>query len=84
MERLNGLIALLGEENEKKIKDKVADLIIETVADDLKEYDACSYILNPEEIIDFISDCKKEAFERVKEDVVNNMVDKIKLSLKDT
>lgn len=81
MERLNGLITLLGEDNEKKIKERIADLIVECVADDLKEYDTCSYILNPEEIIDFIADCKKEAFERVKEDVVNNMVDKIKLSL---
>ena len=81
MEKLNGLIALLGEENEKKIKDRVADLIVECVADDLKSYDECNYILNPEEIIDFINDCKKEAFERIKEDVVKNMVDKIKLSI---
>jgi hypothetical protein len=81
MEKLNGLIALLGEDNEKKIKEKVTDLIIECVADDLKDYAHESYILNPEEIIDFIADCKEEAFKRVKEDVVNNMVDKIKLSL---
>ena len=81
MEKLNGIIALLGEENEKKIKDKVADYIIECIADDLKDYSHESYILNPDEIIDFIDDCKEEAFERVKEDVINNMVNKIKLSL---
>lgn len=81
MENLNGLIALLGEENEKKIKDRIVDLIIECVGDDLRDYDRENYILNPEEIIDFINDCKQTAFKRVKEDVVNNMVDKIKLSL---
>lgn len=81
MDRLNGLIALLGEENEKEIKNRITDLIIECVADDLKEYDECSYILNPDEIIDFIDRCKREAFERVKEDVINNMVEKIKLNL---
>lgn len=81
MEKLNGLISLLGEDNEKKIKDKVADLIIECVSDGLNDYAHESYILNPDEIIDFISDCKEEAFKRVKEDVVNNMVDKIKLSI---
>ena len=39
------------------------------------------YILNPEEIIDFVNECKEEAFKRVKEDVVNKMVNKIKLNL---
>lgn len=83
MDKLTGLIALLGEENEQKIKDKVTDSIIECVTDELNDYAHESYILNPEEIIDFIADCKKEAFDRVKEDVVNNMVDKIKLSLQE-
>lgn len=82
MEKLNGLIALLGEENEKKIKNGITDLIIERVADDLKEYDECNYILNPDEIIDFIDECKRAAFERVKEDVINNMVEKIKVTMK--
>ena len=74
-------MGLLGEENNKKIKDKVAQFIIDVVEDDIKEYDRSSYILNPDEIVDFVNECKKEAFKRVKEDVVNQMVDKIKLSL---
>ena len=45
------------------------------------DYSRESYILNPEEIIDFVNECKEEAFKRVKENVVNQMVDKIKLSL---
>ena len=81
MDKITGLIKLLGEENNKKIKDKVTQFIIDAVEDDIHDYNRDSYILNPEEIIDFVNECKEEAFKRVKEDVVNQMVDKIKLSL---
>ena len=72
---------LLGEENNKKIKDKVTQFIIDAVEDDIRDYDRNNYILNPDEIVDFVNECKEEAFKRVKEDVVNQMVNKIKLSL---
>ena len=81
MDKISGLIELLGEENNKKIKDKVTQFIIDAIEDDIDDYNRDSYILNPEEIIDFVNECKEEAFKRVKEDVVNQMVDKIKLSL---
>ena len=81
MDKITGLIGLLGEENNKKIKDKVTQFIIDAVEDDIRDYNRDSYILNPEEIIDFVNECKEEAFKRVKEDVVNQMVDKIKLNL---
>lgn len=81
MDKITGLMELLGEENNKKLKDKVTQFIINAVENDIKDYDRQSYILNPEEIIDFVNECKEEAFKRVKEDVVNQMVDKIKLSL---
>ena len=81
MDKITGLIELLGEENNNKIKDKVAQFIIDAVEDDIRDYNRDSYILNPEEIIDFVNECKEEAFKRVNEDVVNQMVDKIKLSL---
>ena len=81
MDKITGLIELLGEENNKKIKDKVTQFIIDAIEDDISDYDRENYILNPEEIIDFVNKCKEEAFKRVKEDVVNQMVDKIKLSL---
>ena len=80
-EKITGLIELLGEDNNKKIKDKVTQFIIDAIEDDIRDYDRENYILNPEEIIDFVNECKEEAFKRVKEDVVNQMVDKIKLSL---
>ena len=81
MDKITGLMELLGEENNKKIRDKVTQFIIDAVEDDIKDYDRQSYILNPEEIIDFVNECKEEDFKRIKEDVVNQMVDKIKLSL---
>ena len=81
MDKITGLIELLGEENNKKIKDKVTQFIIDAIEDDISDYDRENYILNPEEIIDFVNECKEEVFKRVKEDVVNQLVDKIKLSL---
>ena len=81
VDKITGLMELLGEENNKKIKDKVTQFIIDAMEDDIHEYSRDSYILNPEEIIDFVNECKEEAFKRVKEDVVNQMVEKIKLSL---
>ena len=81
MDKITGLIELLGEENNKKIKDNVAQFIIDAIEDDIRDYDRENYILNPDEIIDFVNECKEEAFKRVKEDVVNKMMDKIKLSL---
>ena len=81
MDKITGLMELLGEENNKKIKDKVTQFIIDAMEDDIHDYNRDSYILNPEEIIDFVNECKDEAFKRIKEDVINQMVDKIKLSL---
>ena len=83
MDKITGLMELLGEDNTKKIKDKVTQFIVDAIEDDIKDYDRSSYILNPEEIIDFVNECKEEAFTRVKEDVVSQMVDKIKLSLQE-
>lgn len=81
MDKINGLIGLLGEDNQSRIKEMVTDFIIEAIKDDIRDYDRENYILNPEEIIDFIQECKNEAFEKVKDEVVNNMIGKIKLSL---
>lgn len=81
MDKISGLMEILGEENNKKIKDEVTQFIIDAVEDDIHDYDRENYVLNPEEIIDFVNECKEEAFKRLKEDVVNQMVDKIKLIL---
>ena len=80
-DKITALISLLGEDNTNRIKEKVADFIIEAMSDDIQCYNRESYILDPDEIIDFVNECKEEAFKRIKEDVVNQMVDKIKASL---
>lgn len=81
MDKITGLMELLGEENNKKIKDKVTQFIIDVMKEDINSYERNDYIVDPEEIINFVNECKEEAFNRVKEDVVNQIVDKIKLSL---
>lgn len=80
-DKISALIELLGEDNTNRIKEKVSDFIIEAMQDDIQDYNRESYILNPEDIIDFVNECKEEAFKRIKEDVVNQMVGKIKASL---
>lgn len=80
-DRIMALIELLGEENTNRIKEKVADFIIEAISDDIGSYDNYSYILDPDEIVEFVNECKEEAFKRIKEDVVNQMMEKIKESL---
>ena len=81
MDKITGLMELLGEENNKKIKDKVTQFIIDAIEEDIHEYGRENYMLDPNENIDFVNECKGEDFKRVKEDLVNQMVDKIKLSL---
>ena len=61
MDKITGLMELLGEDNNKKIKDKVTQFIIDAIEDDIHDYNRDSYILNPEEIIDFVNECKEEA-----------------------
>lgn len=79
--QIPALMELLGEKNTNRIKEKVADFIIEAMSDDINDYNRENYILNPDDIIDFVNECKEEAFKRIKEDVVNQMVEKIKWSL---
>lgn len=80
-DKTTALVELLGEENTNRIKKRVADFIIEAMRDDINDYNRENYILNPEEIVDFVNECKEEAFKRIKEDVVNQMMEKIKASL---
>lgn len=80
-DKITALIDILGEDNTNRIKEKVADFIIEAMQDDICSYNRENYILDPDDIIEFVNECKKEAFDKIKKDVVNQMVDKIKASL---
>ena len=51
MDKITGLMGLLGEDNNKKIKDNVTQFIIDAIEDDIRDYNRESYILDPEEII---------------------------------
>lgn len=81
MDKITALMDLLGEDNVKRIKDEVTNFIIDAMRDDINDYSKECYILNPEDIIDFVNECKEEAFKRIKEDIVSQMVEKIKVSL---
>ena len=78
MEKVTGLIKLLGEENEKRLKDTITDIIIDAVRDDVDSYTRQSYIIDPDEFIEFVEKCKEEAFATVREELVNSMTIAIK------
>lgn len=81
MEKIDRMIELLGEDNAKRIKDSIADFIIEAMKDDINDEYRENYILKPEDIISFVDKCKEEAFAIVKDEVVKTMVEKIKQNI---
>lgn len=76
MSNLKAVIEVLGEENTERLKSSIVDIILDNIRNDFENY-TC-YILNPDDISEFVEECKKEAFGRIKEDVINNMMEKIK------
>ena len=48
MENLNNIAKLLGEENEKRLKDTITDLLINHVEDELSDFD--TYLIDYEEL----------------------------------
>lgn len=64
MEELTGIMKLLGEDNEKRLKDAITDLLINQFEDDLKNM--TDYMFDYEEI-----------FDEVRKEVKSVMRDKI-------
>ena len=64
MEELTKIAKLLGEDNEKRLKDKITDLLIQRVDEDLD--DMCTYL------IDF-----EDTFEQVRKDVEKDIKEMI-------
>ena len=60
MEKLLAITKLLGEENEKRLKDAVTDLLIEQVKDDL--HSISHYLIDWEELFEEIRGEIKEEF----------------------
>ena len=76
MDNLKTVIKVLGEENVERLKSSIVDIIIENISNDFESYGL--YLLDPDDVAEFIEECKKEAFNRVKEDVINDMKKKIR------
>lgn len=62
MKELSNIAKLLGEENEKKLKDKITDLLIERVDEDLR--DMCTYLIDFEYVFDQV---RKDVEKDIKE-----------------
>lgn len=82
MDTLIQTIELLGEDNVINLKKKITDMIVGAIRRELEQYTSESYILDIDEIQDFINDCKEKAFDNLKEDIIATMEKRIKESLK--
>lgn len=60
MDTLIQTIELLGEDNVINLKKEITDMIVGAIRRELDQYTSESYILDIEEIQDFINDCKEE------------------------
>ena len=82
MKELTQIAALLGEENEKKLKDTVTTMLIKRVEEDLD--DMCTYIIDFEEAFDEVrraiqEDVKKMMYEKYMakmEEKMNELLEK--------
>lgn len=76
MERLLAITNVLGEENEKRFKDAVTDLLIEQVKDDLENMS--NYLIDWEELFEEIRNEIKEDFrEKIREKYIKIAEDKL-------
>lgn len=82
MDTLIQTIELLGEDNVVNLKKKITDMIVGAIRRELEQYTLESYILDIEEIQDFINDCKEEAFQNLRNDIITTIEKRIKESLK--
>ena len=73
MDNLKADIKVLGEKNAERLKSSIVDIIIENISNDFESYD--SYLLDPDDVAEFIEECKKEAFNRICEEAYRDYVD---------
>lgn len=75
MAQLNELAKLLGENNERRLKDGITDLLLEQVADELRDnYD---YLIDYNHLFDEVIDEIREEFKsRVREKYIGMMEEK--------
>ena len=80
MAKIDNLIELLGEENTQNLKQGIVNIILDTVRYDL-EYDRKFYLLDPDEIQEFINECKDTACKELKDELIEKIKEKIKISI---
>lgn len=71
MKELTGIIELLGEENEKKLKDGIVELLLQQVERDIENKFEYDYIIDFDEMF-------KDIQEQVKEETKNRIAKKYK------
>lgn len=75
---LLNIVKLLGEENEKKLRDGITDLILKRIEEDLEDINI--YLMDLEAMLDdFRRDIEKEA----KEKIMKKYMDKLEENLND-
>lgn len=76
MEELTKIAELLGEKNEKRLKDSITDLLIERVDEDLR--DMCTYLFDFEDLFDQVrKDVEKDIKEMIAKKYMDKMEEKI-------
>lgn len=73
------LVEFLGENNVEKLREGIVDIILSNIDRDFENYD--HYMIDPDEISEFVYECKDEAFKRVKEELIADMEKEMKEKL---
>lgn len=61
----------LGKKTTEELQDAIKELILDRIRQDLDEY--YEYLIDPDDIMEFVQKCKDEAFNRVKEGFVDTL-----------
>ena len=81
MNNFTVLTELLDKENVSELKKGIINIILDAVKNDVDEVQKMDYLVDINEVIDFIQECKEQAFDNVKNDLVKDFEKKIKESM---
>lgn len=75
MENFQGIIALLGEENVERLKERIVDLIVDRIRDDLEVFD--DFVVYPPDYSSLFKSCVYDALENVKTKITDDIQKRI-------
>lgn len=81
MNTIDKLASLLGEDNIEQLKSGICVLLLDTIKNDLDSYLSGNYITDWDMIDDFIKECKQEAFNNVKKELIAKYEEKIRKAI---